>query len=169
MALYEMVFLVRQDASTQRVEALTEAYGKIVSEAGGSVVTVEQWGLRSLAYRIRKNRKAHYVLMNLDCPPAPVHEIERQMRLDEDVIRFMTLRVDSHAEGPSIQMQRRQRDDRRRDERGERGDRPPRERGPRTDAPPREDHQVKDHQAKDHQATDHQAKDDKVKDPEEAA
>lgn len=129
MALYEHVFLARQDLSPQQVEALVEQYRGVIEEAGGKIGRVENWGIKSLAYRINKNRKAHYTLMNIDAPAAAVKEIERQMGLSEDVLRFMTIRVEEHEEGPSAMMQRR--DDRgpRRDDRGPRRD----DRGPRRD------------------------------------
>nr|WP_321444334.1 30S ribosomal protein S6 [uncultured Cohaesibacter sp.] len=129
MALYEHVFLARQDISQQQVEALVEQYKTLITEAGGTVGKVEFWGLRSIAYRINKNRKAHYVLMNIDAKSDAVSEMERQMRLNEDVMRFMTIRVDEHEEDQSAMMQKRDRDDRRGGPRGDRGDRP--DRGPR--------------------------------------
>jgi len=103
----------------------------VLEANGGKVGRVENWGLKSLTYRIKKNRKAHYVLMDIDAPAAAVHEIERQMRINEDVLRYMTIAVEAHEEGPSAMMQKRDRDDRpRRD-----GDRP--DRGPREDRGPR--------------------------------
>lgn len=125
MPLYEHVFLARQDVSAQQVEQMVEQYKSLISENGGTVGKVETWGLRTLAYRINKNRKAHYTLMNLDASPAAVAEMERQMRINEDILRFMTLRVEEHEEEQSAMMQKRDRDDRRggRGERGERGDR----------------------------------------------
>lgn len=125
MPLYEHVFLARQDVSAQQVEQMVEQYKSLISENGGTVGKVESWGLRTLAYRINKNRKAHYTLMNLDASPAAVAEMERQMRINEDILRFMTLRVEEHEEEQSAMMQKRDRDDRRggRGERGERGDR----------------------------------------------
>ncbi|WP_114008991.1 30S ribosomal protein S6 [Cohaesibacter intestini] len=129
MALYEHVFLARQDISQQQVESLVEQYKTLITEAGGTVGKVEFWGLRSIAYRINKNRKAHYVLMNIDAQSDTVAEMERQMRLNEDVMRFMTIRVEEHEEDQSAMMQKRDRDDRRGGPRGDRGDRP--DRGPR--------------------------------------
>ncbi|KZM50342.1 30S ribosomal protein S6 [Labrenzia sp. OB1] len=140
MPLYEHVFLARQDVSAQQVEQLVEQYKGLIEGAGGTVGKVETWGLRSLAYRIKKNRKAHYTLMNLDAPHAAVAEMERQMGLSEDVLRFMTFRVDELDEEPSAMMQKRDRDDRRggggrgdgpRGDRGDRGDRPGGSRPPR--------------------------------------
>ncbi len=126
MALYEHVFLARQDVSSQQVEALVEQFKGVLEENGGSVGRTESWGLKSLSYRINKNRKAHYTLMDIDAPAAAVQEMERQMRINEDVLRYMTIRVDAHEEGPSIMMQKRDRDDRPR--RGDRdGPRRPRE------------------------------------------
>ena len=124
MPLYEHVFLSRQDVSAQQVEALTETFKGILEANGGSVAKVEQWGLKSVAFRIRKNRKAHFVLLNIDAPSAAVTEIERQERISEDVIRYLTVRVEEHEEGPSAMMRKADRD-RERDDRGGgfRGDR----------------------------------------------
>ena len=133
MALYEHVFLARQDVSAQQVDALVEQYKGVIEAHGGKVGRVENWGLKSLTYRIAKNRKAHYVLMDIDAPAPAVHEIERQMRINEDVLRFMTVKVEELEEGPSAMLQKRDREDR--PERG--GDRF--ERGPRRDRPRRED------------------------------
>src|SRR6218665_3174402 len=96
MALYEHVFLARQDLAQAQVDALAEAATKIVEDNNGKVVKTETWGLRSLAYRIAKNRKAHYVMLEIDAPAAAVAEVERQASLNEDVIRYMTIRVDAH-------------------------------------------------------------------------
>ena len=117
MAFYEHIFLTRQDVSGQRVDELVEQYKGIIEAGGGSVGKTEYWGLKSLAYRINKNRKAHFSLMNLDAPHEAVSEMERQMRINEDVLRFMTVRVDELEEEPSIQMQKKDRDDKRRRER----------------------------------------------------
>jgi small subunit ribosomal protein S6 len=139
MALYEHVFLARQDMSAQQVDALVEQYKGVIEANGGKVGRIENWGLKSLTYRIKKNRKAHYALMDIDAPAAAVHEMERQMRINEDVLRYMTLSVDKHEEGASAMMQKRDRDDRPRDDRGPRrdfGDRPPRR--DFGDRPPRE-------------------------------
>jgi len=121
MPLYEHVFLARQDISPQQVEALVQGFRTLIEEQGGKIGKTEYWGLRSLAYRIKKNRKAHYELLNIDAPPAAVSELERQMRLSTDIIRFLTVRVDEHEAGPSPMMRRSDRDER--DGRGERGDR----------------------------------------------
>ncbi len=131
MALYEHVFLARQDLSQQQIDALVEQYKGVVEANGGSIGRVENWGLKSLTYRIKKNRKAYFTLMDLTAPAAAVNEMERQMGLSEDVLRFMTIRVDAHEEGPSAMMQKRDRDDRGdrfggRGDRGDRGDRGPR-------------------------------------------
>ncbi|MFC6444473.1 30S ribosomal protein S6 [Shinella zoogloeoides] len=148
MALYEHVFLARQDVSAQQVDALVEQYKGVIESFGGKVGRVENWGLKSLTYRIKKNRKAHYALMDIDAPAAAIHEMERQMRINEDVLRYMTVAVEAHEEGPSAMMQKRDRDDRPRrdgDDRGPRrdfGDRPRRDFGdrpPRGDRPARED------------------------------
>ncbi len=116
MALYEHVFLARQDLSQQQVDALVEHYKGVISSNGGSVGRVENWGLKSLTYRINKNRKAYFTLMDLSCPPAALNEMERQMGLSEDVLRFMTIKVEKHEEGVSAMMQKRE-------ERSDRGDR----------------------------------------------
>ncbi|WP_137392523.1 30S ribosomal protein S6, partial [Rhodoligotrophos defluvii] len=134
MALYEHVFMVRQDASTAQVEALTEQFKTVLQENGGSVTKVEHWGLRPVAYRIKKNRKAHYTLMNLDAPHAAVAELERQMKINEDVIRFLTLRVEDHETGPSAMMRARSSREER-DDRGPRGPRGGRDGAPREGAP----------------------------------
>jgi small subunit ribosomal protein S6 len=117
MPLYEHVFLARQDASTQQVEELTTQMTGIVEGLGGKVVKMENWGVRSLTYRMNKNRKAHFVLMNIDGPSAAISEIERQERISEDVIRYLSVRVDEHEEGPSAMMRKADRD-RDRDDRG---------------------------------------------------
>jgi small subunit ribosomal protein S6 len=124
MPLYEHVFLARQDASTQQVEELTTQMTGIVEQLGGKVVKMENWGVRSLTYRMSKNRKAHFVLLNIDASSAAVTEIERQERISEDVIRYLTVRVDEQEEGPSAMMRKADRD-RDRDDRGGgfRGDR----------------------------------------------
>ncbi|WP_188583966.1 30S ribosomal protein S6 [Azorhizobium oxalatiphilum] len=119
MALYEHVFLVRQDVTAQQVEELTARFKGVIEANGGSVAKVEAWGVKTLTYRINKNRKAHFTLMNIDAPAAAVQEMERQMGIDEDVLRFLTIRVDALEEGPSAMLQKRDRDDR--GERGERG------------------------------------------------
>jgi len=108
MSLYEHVFLARQDVSSQQVEALVEQFKTIIEESGGTVGKVENWGLKTLTYRIRKNRKAHFTLMNLDAAPEAVAEVERQQRLSEDILRSLTLRVDEHEEGVSAMMQKRE-------------------------------------------------------------
>ena len=124
MPLYEHVFLSRQDVSTQQAGSLQEEFSNIIAEHGGKVGKAEYWGLKPLAYKIKKNRKAHFTLMNIDAPPEAVAEMERQMRISSDVIRFLTLRVEAHDDKPSAMMKRS--DDRRPPRRGERegGDRP---------------------------------------------
>ena len=117
MALYEHIFLARQDLAQAQVDTLTEDAGKIIADNGGKVVETENWGLKSMAYKIQKNRKAHYVMMRLDTPPAAVEELERQTRINEDVVRYMTIRVDAHEDGPSVQMRKNERDGRRKKER----------------------------------------------------
>lgn len=121
MPLYEHVFLARQDVTAQQVEELTTRFKGVIEANGGSVGKTEYWGVKSLTYRINKNRKAHFTLLNIDAPAAAVQELERQQRIDEDVLRVLTLRVEEHEEGPSAMLQKRDRDDR--GERGERGDR----------------------------------------------
>jgi len=124
MSLYEHVVLTRQDLSGQQNDELIKTYTGVLEGLGGSVAKTEYWGLKTIAYKIRKNRKAHYTLLNLDAPSDAVHEMERQMRIDENVLRFMTIRVDELQEGPSAMMQKRDRDDRRRGgDRGDRGER----------------------------------------------
>ena len=133
MALYEHVFLARQDLAQAQVDALAETATKIIEEGQGKVVKTETWGLRGLAYRIAKNRKAHYVMLEIDAPGDVVAELERQTAINEDVIRYMTVRVDAHENGPSVMMRKSDRDGRRGDrpDRGERGDRPRRDRDDR--------------------------------------
>ncbi|MEM7192477.1 MAG: 30S ribosomal protein S6 [Pseudomonadota bacterium] len=153
MPLYEHVFLARQDVSTQQVEGLQETFRTLIEENGGSVAKTEYWGLKSLSYRVKKNRKAHYTLMNIDAPHGAVAEMERQMGLSTDVIRFLTIRVDEHEEGPSAMMRRSDRDERdgrrgprrdrdfdrgdRQDRGGDRGDRAPREASPAPETAPK--------------------------------
>jgi small subunit ribosomal protein S6 len=135
MALYENVFIARQDVPTTQVEALTTQFSELVAAQGGTVSKKEYWGLRSLTFRIKKNRKGHYSLMNIDAPPAAIKELERTMSINEDIIRFLTVRVDALEEGPSAAMQRgTEKADRPggdRPERGGWGDRPPRRERPR--------------------------------------
>src|SRR3984957_4621801 len=137
MALYETVFIARQDISSAQAETLAETYTQMIADNGGSVVKTEHWGLKTLAFRMNKNRKGHYVLFNIDAPSAAVLEMERNMRINEDVLRYMSIRVDEHEEGPSAMMQNRggDRNDRGGD-RGDRGDRGGMGRGP---SPPRRD------------------------------
>ena len=138
MPLYEHVFIARQDLAQAQVDALAENATKIITDNGGSVVKTETWGLRSLAYRIAKNRKAHYVMLDIDAPTPVVAELERQTQINEDVIRYMTVRVDAHEQGPSAMMRRNERSDRDRGDRGDRGGRG-RDREDRPERAPRRD------------------------------
>jgi small subunit ribosomal protein S6 len=141
MPLYEHVYLARQDLSAQQVEEMTATFKGVIEGLGGKLVgDPEYWGVKTLSFRIRKNRKAHFTMLRLDTPPAAVTEVERQERLSEDVLRYITVRVDEHEEGPSAMMRKVDRD-RERDERGggrfgdrgDRFDRGDRDRGPRRD------------------------------------
>lgn len=122
MPLYEHVFLARQDLAQAQVDALAETATKIIEDNGGKVVKTETWGLRTLAYRIQKNRKAHYVMLEVDAPAPLVAELERQTQINEDVIRYMTIKVDEHEQGPSAMMRRNERDRKGRGGRGRDGD-----------------------------------------------
>ncbi len=146
MPLYEHVFLARQDVSNTQVEALTKELSEIITQGGGKIVHSEYWGLKGIAYKIKKNRKAHYTMLSIDSPPAAVAEMERRMGINADIVRFLTVKVEAHETEPSVMM--RKSDER--SERGERGDRGPRgdrggfrgdrgDRGPRGDRPPRGD------------------------------
>ncbi len=144
MPFYEHVFVARQDATPQAVETLTEEIKGILEANGGKLASQENWGVRTLAYRIKKNRKGHFVLLNIDAPSKAVQEMERLQKINEDILRFMTVRVEAFEEGPSAMMKARDRDERRREfgdrdggfgggfgggrdrDRGDRGDRPPR-------------------------------------------
>jgi small subunit ribosomal protein S6 len=145
MPYYECVFIARQDISAPQVEALTTAFSDIIVKDGGKVTKTEQWGLRNLAYRIKKNKKGHYVLFNIDAPAAAINEMERNMRLHEDILRFMTVKVEELEEGPSAILRRDERDTGEgrgeRFGRSDRGDRSDRgsdrpHRGPRRDEAP---------------------------------
>jgi len=161
MPLYEHVFLARQDVSQTQVEALTKEFTDVIEGLQGKVTKTEYWGLRSLTYKIKKNRKAHYTLLNIEAPSSAVNEMERRMGISTDILRFLTIRVDEHETEPSIQMRKSDREERGdrggfgrerggggggfRGDRGPRGDRPPREggggggfRSDRGDRPPRE-------------------------------
>src|SRR6266508_2715311 len=120
MPLYEHVYLARQDLSAQQVEDLTAQFKGVIEQMGGTLAKTEYWGVKSLSFRIRKNRKAHFTLMEVDAPSAAVNEIERQERLNEDVLRYLTLRVDEHEAGPSAMMRKADRDRERDERRGER-------------------------------------------------
>ena len=141
MALYEHVFLARQDLAQAQVDALAEAATKIVEDNQGKVVKTESWGLRSLAYRIAKNRKAHYVMLEIEAPGGVILELERQTQINEDVIRYMTVKVDELEAGPTVMMRKQERDRERRGDREGgreggregRGDRPDRGDRPRRD------------------------------------
>jgi small subunit ribosomal protein S6 len=144
MPLYEHVFLARQDLSAQQIEDLTKQYSDVITGLGGKVTKNEYWGLKSLSYRINKNRKAHMTLLNVDAPAAAVTEIERQERLSEDVLRYLTIRVDELEEGPSAMMRKSDRDERgdrggRFGDRGFGGDRDRGDRGDRGERRPRRD------------------------------
>ena len=136
MALYETVFIARQDISSAQAETLAETYSQMIVENGGQVTKTEHWGLKTLAFRMNKNRKGHYVLFNIDAPSAAVLEMERNMRINEDVLRYMSIRVDALEEGPSAMMQNRDRGGERGDRADRGGDRGGMGRGPR---PPRRD------------------------------
>jgi len=138
MPLYEHVFLARQDLAQAQVDALAENATKIVEAQQGKVTKVENWGLRNLAYKIAKNRKAHYVMLNIDGPAGTVAELERQTQINEDVIRYMTIRVDELEADASVMMRKNERSER--GDRGDRGDRGPRrDRDDRGDRGPRRD------------------------------
>ncbi|CFX37118.1 30S ribosomal protein S6 [Candidatus Filomicrobium marinum] len=156
MPLYEHIFLARQDVSNAQVEQLTKEFSDIITEGGGKIAKSEYWGLKALAYKIKKSRKAHYTLLNIEAPHDVVAEMERRMGLSTDIIRFMTIRVEEHETEPSVMMRKSDRDDSRggrggfRGPRGEgggfrggdRGDRPPRgdrPGGPRGPRPPRDE------------------------------
>jgi small subunit ribosomal protein S6 len=129
MPFYENVFIARQDISTTQVEALADTFAALIAEQGGKVEKREYWGLRNLAYRVKKNRKGHYMLFNIDAPPGAVSELERNMRINEDVLRYLTIRVEELEAGPSAMLQNRGRDERDRGPRRGYGDRDPREEG----------------------------------------
>lgn len=146
MPLYEHVFLARQDLSQQQVDELTAHYKGVIEQMGGNVAKAEYWGVKSLTYRIRKNRKAHFTLLNVDAPPAAIGEVERQQHINEDVLRAMTIRVEQLEAGPSAMMRKvdrdRDRDERRGDRRRDR-DGPPR--GPREDRGDSDDTETTEH------------------------
>jgi small subunit ribosomal protein S6 len=135
MPLYEHVYLARQDLSAQQVEELTTQLSGVIAQMGGKVGKSEYWGLKSLSYRIRKNRKAHMTLLNVEAPAAALNEIERQERLNEDVLRYLTIRVDALEEGPSAMMRKVERDERDRGDRGDRRERRPRREDGEGEAP----------------------------------
>ena len=119
MPLYEHVFISRQDLSNSQAEGLVEHFSTVLADNGGKLVESEYWGVKTMAYKINKNRKGHYAFLRTDAPSAAVQEMERLARLHDDVMRVMSIRVDAHEDGPSVQMQKR-------DDRGDRGDRPDR-------------------------------------------
>ncbi len=112
MPLYEHVFMARQDVTAQQVEAMVEQYKGVIEAGGGVVDRTEMWGVKSLAYRIKKNRKAHFTMLGISAPAPALAEMERQMRISEDVLRFLTIKVEGFEEGPSVMMQKRDRDER---------------------------------------------------------
>ena len=134
MPLYEHVFLARQDISQAQVEALIKEYADVIQAGGGTIGKTEYWGLKNLAYKIKKSRKAHYALMNISASAPAAAEMERQMRINENILRFMTVRVEQLEDGPSAMLQKRERDEKRDAERGSYGDRPPRRRDREEDA-----------------------------------
>jgi small subunit ribosomal protein S6 len=139
MPFYESVFIARQDIAAPQAEALADTFTSIIDAQGGKVTKRENWGLRNLAYKIKKNRKGHYVLLNIDGPPAAISEMERNMRIHEDVLRYMTVRVEELEEGPSAVVRSRGREDEREGGRGGGGGRfGDRERRPRREFGPRE-------------------------------
>ncbi|MGE3692949.1 MAG: 30S ribosomal protein S6 [Novosphingobium sp.] len=119
MPLYEHTFLARQDLSQAQVDALAAAATEIIEANQGKVIKTETWGLKSLAYKIKRNRKAHFVMLDIDAPPGVVAELERQTAINEDVIRFLTVRVDEHENGPSVMMRKAERDKAKRRDREE--------------------------------------------------
>ena len=119
MPLYEHVMIARQDLSNTQAEGLIEHFGTVLADNGGKLVEHEYWGVKTMAYKIKKNRKGHYAFLRTDAPSAAVQEMERLMALHDDVMRVLTIKVDAHEDGPSVQMQKRE-------ERGDRGDRPDR-------------------------------------------
>ncbi|PPB81286.1 small subunit ribosomal protein S6 [Albidovulum inexpectatum] len=108
MPLYEHVLIARQDLSNAQAEGLIEHFGTILADNGGKVVDSEYWGVKTMAYKINKNRKGHYLFLRSDAPAAAVQEMERLARLHDDVMRILTVKVDQHEEGPSVQMQKRE-------------------------------------------------------------
>lgn len=121
MPLYEHVFISRQDLSNAQAEGLIEHFSTVLADNGGKVVENEYWGVKTMAYKINKNRKGHYALLKSDAPAAAVQEMERLMRLHDDVMRVLTIKVDKHGDGPSVQMQKREERDGDRGDRGDRG------------------------------------------------
>lgn len=120
MALYEHVFLARQDLSQAQVDALAAQATEIIEANDGKVTRTETWGLKNLAYKIDRNRKAHFVMLNIEGPGSVVAELERQTRINEDVIRYMTIGIEEAPDGPSVMMRKNDRDRKRRSDREER-------------------------------------------------
>jgi small subunit ribosomal protein S6 len=143
MPLYEHVFIARQDISSAQVDGLVETFTGLIEADGGKIVNTEYWGLKNLAYRIKKNRKGHYVMMNIDSPSASINELERNERIHEDVLRYLTLRVDELEEGPSVMARgRKERSGRDRDENyraPDTGDKPEAKPAASTEAPAAEE------------------------------
>ena len=142
MSLYEHVMIARQDLSNAQAEALIEHFSAVISDNGGKVVGTEYWGVKTMAYKINKNRKGHYLFLRTDTPSAAVMEMERLARLHDDVMRVLSIKVDAHEDGPSAQMQKREERSERGDRPEGRGDRPERsfdraDRGERTERPRR--------------------------------
>lgn len=131
MPLYEHVMIARQDLSNTQAEGLIEHFSTVISDNGGAIVGTEYWGVKTMAYKINKNRKGHYMYLRTDAPSSAIQEMERLARLHDDVMRVLSIKVDAHEDGPSVQMQKRDE----RSERGDRGDRP--DRGDRGDRPRR--------------------------------
>ena len=117
MPLYEHVMIARQDLSNTQAEGLIEHFGAVLSDNGGALIDQEYWGVKTMAYKINKNRKGHYAFLRTDAPAPAVQEMERLMRLHDDVMRVLTIKVDEHKEGPSVQMQKRDERDNRRERR----------------------------------------------------
>jgi small subunit ribosomal protein S6 len=131
MPLYEHTFLSRQDVTAQQVEEMTAQFKGVIEQMGGTIAKIEQWGVKTLSYRVRKNRKAHFTFLNVEAPPAALNEVERLERLSEDVLRYLSVRVDEHEAGPSAMLRKSDRDDR--GDRGDRGGFRDRDRGDRGD------------------------------------
>ena len=145
MPLYEHVYMARQDVTAQQVDEMTAQYKNVIEQMGGKITKSEYWGVKSLAYRIRKNRKAHFTLLNVNAPPAAVSEVERQQHINEDVLRALTVRVDELESGPSAMMRKADRDRDRDERRGERRRDRDGPRGPREDRGSEDDSEMTEH------------------------